>query len=167
MSSSKPETDAARAAAALGRYLRRAVHSVQEAERFLRRRGVSGAGAKVVLGGVQARGWLDDRACARLWAEHWARQGYAWSAIEVKLSAKGLQDDAICACARRLGRSSDDEARARRLAADYLQRHPPARGGPRAAAGLARILASRGFDPELIERVLQDRLGCLSADAER
>ena len=106
----------------------------------------------------RARGWLDDAACARLWADHWAQRGYAWAAIRQKLTAKGLGDAAVEQAAQVLGLASDDEARASRLVASRMRRGPATGRGivlsPRQASRLARTLAGRGFDPQIIERVL-------------
>jgi len=95
---------------------------------------------------------LDDRACAELWADHWARRGYAWSAIRLKLSEKGLDAHAIAHAASRLGTASSDDERARRIVTQHLR---PGEGR-RQQARLGRMLASRGFDQDLIERVLSE-----------
>jgi SOS response regulatory protein OraA/RecX len=98
---------------------------------------------------------VDDRLCARLWADHWARRGYAWSAIRVKLSEKGLDEQAIEHAASWLGTASDDDARARLVIAQRLRR----RAGARQRSRLGRALASRGFDSDLIERILNESFG--------
>ena len=151
--------DARRVLAQVARNIRARVHSTEEVRRVLRARRVR----PVVIGQVvrewQARGWLDDRACARLWAEHWARRGYAWRAIRARLAAKGLDDAASGHAAQALSLASDDEARAQRLVASRLGRGRVATGrvsilSARRKRGLARTLAGRGFDPQIIVRVL-------------
>ena len=165
MSSLKPADDVSRALAAAARYVRTSVRSTHELRAYLHRRGVSPDTAARVVTEGERRGWVDDRACARLWAEQWSRQGYAWAAIRLKLSAKGLHEHTIKDAANRLGMSSDDEARARLVAASYLRRH---KGRPGRQAGrLARTLASRGFGSDLIERVLNESFGSPHSDAER
>ena len=173
MSSSKPAGERAAASrttrvlAALPRYLRTGVRSTRDVRSYLGRRGVSAGRAARLVAGYRARGWLDDRAAARLWADHWAREGYAASLIRAKLSAKGFSEDVIDETATRCCPPTDDQARARLLVATYLQRHAPPRrvrslpapAEGRQAGRLARTLASRGFDSDLIEQVLNESLG--------
>ena len=52
----------------------------------------------------------------------------------------------------KMGTASEDEGRARQLAAQRIRSD----AGPRQRFSLARTLASRGFDSDLIERVLND-----------
>ena len=137
------------------------VRSNEEVCAHLRRRGVSPRRAARALAACRARGLVDDRACARLWAEHWARQGYAWAAIRLKLSAKGLTDDAIRVAEQSMGRAPDDAARARQVVVQRARR-----AGSRGRLGLARALASRGFDADVIDRILTESLGPIPSDAE-
>jgi SOS response regulatory protein OraA/RecX len=109
----------------------------------------------------QAQGLLDDRAAARLWAEHWARQHYADSAIRLKLLAKGFDEPLARNTIARLTCDADDEERARRLLAQHLRRSS-SRSVP---SRLARLLASRGFDSELIERVLRISRNLAASDS--
>ena len=103
-----------------------------------------------MISASRAASLLDDRACARLWAEHWARRGFAWRAIREKLLAKGLPETAIHEAARSVGSTIEDDAtRARQLTSGNLQR---GRGSLRAQ--LIRKLAARGFDEDMIERVV-------------
>ena len=150
MSSSKRADELQRALKTLPKYVAAGVRSTHEVLAYLRRRGIPPQHAARIVSDYRIRGRLDDRACACLWADHWARQGYAWSAIQLKLSAKGLGEDAIAEAASRLGPASTDEARARLLIAQRTQ------GGMdrRQRVRLARTLASRGFDPELVDQVL-------------
>ena len=151
MSSSKP-ADERRVLAALPRYLRSGVRSTDDVLTYLRRRGVSAGRAARLVAEYQARGWLDDRAAARLWAEHWARAGFASAAVRLKLSAKGFDARTITDVANQVVPPSDDEARARLLAARSARRST----GRLARSRLARTLASRGFDSDLIERILDE-----------
>ena len=133
---------------AFARHLRSGVRSSADALAYLRRHDVPLEHARLLLRDATRRGALDDRACARLWAEHWARQGYANAAIRARLDAKALPSSAIDDAIARLSQGEDDElSRARRLVSARRRRgRPPAR--------LAQALAARGFEPELIERLL-------------
>ena len=134
------------------RYTRGRVRSTGEVLAYLRRHGVSSSTAAHVIAASRARGSLDDHACARLWADHWARRGYAWSAIRARLTAKGLAEDVIDAGLRRLAAEATDEDRARALVASSLRRRGTR---PVDVHSVARALQARGFDEEVIARVLQ------------
>ena len=156
MSSSKPEDDeVARALALALRYVRASVHSRHEVRLYLHRRGVAAETASGAVTTLGARGLLDDRACARLWADQWVRRGYASAAVRVKLAAKGLDEETIDHAITQLQISLDDDARAREVAARYAR----PRAGPRERVRVARRLASRGFDSDLIARVLNESFG--------
>lgn len=152
MSSSKDDEDA-RALQAVRRYVRGRVRSTVETLAHLRSRGISAATATRVIAACHAQSLLDDEACARLWAEHWARRGYAWALIREKLSAKGLPNFAIDRAARHVGSTATaDVARAQHA----LVSRTRVGLGPFQRTQLARRLAARGFDDETIERVLPD-----------
>ena len=164
MSSSKPGNDpTTRALAAAARYVRSGARSTSEVIRYLQRRGLPPATAARVVSDYRTRGLLDDRVCARLWAGHWARRGYAWAAIRVKLSAKGLAEEAIAAAAGEWDAPEDDMARARQI----MAAHPASRGGAHARVRAARALSARGFDADLIERLLNESFSPSVSDAER
>ena len=148
MLSSRPEDEPARVLAAAVRYARTGARSTRELRAFLTRRGIAPGTARWILAECRLRGLLDDRACARLWAEHWARAGYAGAAIRLKLAAKGLEGSAIAPIMESMARASDDEARARLVVAQQ-----GSRGG---RAGISRRLAARGYEPDVIERVLNE-----------
>ena len=160
MSSSNPG-DEPRAPAGLLRYLRSGVRSTHEVVSRLRQRGVSSRDAARLVRAYRARGVLDDRAGVRLWADHWARQGYASAAIRLKLAAKGFDAQTIDDTVSRFVPPSDDEARARVLLA---QRRDRVSGRP-GRARLARALAAHGFEPDVIERLLGESFD--PDDAER
>jgi len=177
--------------AAVSRYVRSGVRSTHEALQYLRRRGVPVRRAVAVVSACQAQGLLDDRAAARLWANHWARQGYAAEAIRLKLADKAFDERDILEVIRPLRVSTAEEERARLVLARDARRRT--RGAPRAEAvgrnperahgqpaparrsgpgrpwreskgrpsraRLARVLASRGFDPDLIDRLLAESFG--------
>ena len=156
MSSSKLTlNNAASAVAAVARFARRRVRSTAEVRAYLRRRGVSDVTAEHVLAACRARSLLDDPAAARLWAEQWARAGYAWSVIREKLTAKGFDEAVLERLERTVGTVAEDAARARGLITRDVQQ-PPHRNTAQERARLARRLTARGFDPELIESLLTD-----------
>jgi SOS response regulatory protein OraA/RecX len=146
MSSSNRRGNATTLLTAALRYARAGVRSTQELRTFLSRRGASSSQIESVVAACRTRGLLDDQASARLWAEHWARRGYAWAAIRVKLFAKGFDEPIIATAAGALATPE---------------------GGLRQRAQLARALGARGFDAELIEQVLAEAVGSTPADAER
>ena len=161
MSSLKRASDPARAGA--DRYVRSGVRSTRELRAYLAARRVGSEAAERLIREYERSGALDDRACARLWAEQWARRQYAWNTIRERLITKGLPTDAIESAAQSVGHPAAERSRARALVARA------ARGGGRLAwSRLARTLASRGFDPELIDEVLRNALGPdPDPDAER
>ena len=155
--------DGARALAAVLRYVRSGIRSTTEVRAYLRRRGLAGQAAEAVVAECRARGLLDDGAAARLWAEQWSRRGYAWSAIRLKLSAKGFDEQALAAAERIHGTREQDEARARQVVADRFRRRFPR--GQRVVQGrVARTLVSRGFDSDVIDRVLNEAFGPIPSD---
>lgn len=149
MSSLKPAGEP-RIKAALRRFARAGVRSRQEALDYLARHGCAPTQAAAWVRECQQLGQLDDRAAARLCAGHWARRDYADSAIRSKLLAKGFHEIQIHDSIAALQPDADDDARARRALARTLRRS----GGRHSPARLASALASRGFDSELIERIL-------------
>ena len=151
MLSSKRETKAV-SHAAVPPFLRSRVRSIAEVRARLLRRGDSPRQVAAQLRQYRVLGLLDDGAAARLWADHWARQGYAAAAIRLKLAQKGFPDALVGSILNQDYPPADDEARAR----TWLARRARSRAAHPARSRLARALASRGFDAELIERLLGD-----------
>ena len=153
----------------VARYVRGGVHSTRELRAYLQRRGFTRSEAARLLERLKAAGAADDEAGARLWVEQWARAGYAWAAIHAKLSAKGFDERAIRRAAGR-DAAADDRSRAFGVVAERLRRAVAEGGRPRTdlarrqRARLARRLAARGFDADLIERVLDESLGRRPSD---
>jgi len=123
------------------------VRSVSQARIFLQRHGASQEESLRLLAALQAQGGLDDRACARLWADHWARAGWASEAIHGKLLQKGLSVSTVVSAIAAMGLDVEDEARARQLIRQRGKRKS-------SRLSLSRLLAARGFDAGLIARVL-------------
>jgi SOS response regulatory protein OraA/RecX len=117
---------------------------------YLARKGIGAGQAAEWIHECERLGLIDDRAAARLWAGHWARQNYADAAIRTKLLEKGFHDTHIHDSITALQSDTDDEARAHCALAGALRRA----GGRRSPSRLAGALASRGFGSELVERVL-------------
>ena len=149
-------------AAALLRHLGSGVRSTREARAYLRRLGLPEPDVERLVAASRKRGLLDDRLAARLWAEQWARAGFAAAAIRHKLTTKGFDAHAIADAAKRAALLCDDEARARLVLAQHSRRA----SGPRARVRLTRILASRGFDPDVIQRVLRESFGSPAPEAD-
>jgi len=143
------------------RYTGAGARSTRDVRTHLTRHGVGERLAARAVAEARVRGLVDDRACARLWANHWARQGYAWSAIRLKLAAKGLEGQAVDDAARDVGAASDDDRA--QLIVERVTRAGTA--GPMRGR-LARALALRGFDAELIERILDQAAGPPPPDAQ-
>ena len=137
---------------AIARFIRHRVRSIQEVRTHLLSRCYSPQETDETIRICQQGGWLDDAAATKLWAEHWARQGYAWRAIREKLRARGLGEDTIAVVAKTVGAQVQDEARARQLIAASRIKAADAT----LRSQLARRLASRGFEAELIERILNE-----------
>ena len=136
------------------RFAGKHVRSRSEVLAYLDRRGISPQTAARALEAASALGVVDDRACARLWCGHWARQGYAASAIEVKLKARLIGVSAIRQAIKALQNEQNDLTRAQ----TYLNQ--VARTGRKTAKQLAHALSRRGFDEETIEQIIK------SADEE-
>ena len=131
-------------AAAL-RFCRAGIRSTRQLRDWLKRRGLEEREALAVVRICQERGLLDDTTAAKLWTEHWSRKGYSWSVIVTRLKAKGFERSRIAPLAEVYGGPAD-ESRARQV----VKGMRPGRGSARCA----RKLAARGFDTEVIERVL-------------
>ena len=141
------------------RYIQKSVRSVQEVREHLKRNGVSEEAAEAFIAGAHSRNWLDDRSAAVLWAEHYARKGYAWVYIQERLLQKGFAVRLIERVAKESQLPATDEARARALVANSKD----ACADIRQKSRLARRLALHGFDSEMIEQLLGDSTNCISA----
>ena len=150
MSSSKRRHDASRGVTRLARYARAGVRSRQQVLAHLCRSGVSPRDARRLVETCEARGLVDDEAAVQLWADQWARQGWAWAAIRMKLEARGFTPQAIDRANVRLRGAAEDASRARAVVQARRRR------GVSERQRLARTLALRGFDEDLIEQVLED-----------
>lgn len=150
MLSSKPSDEQTRALRHARQYLRFSPRSVAEVEDYLRQRGYAAPAVSFVLQHARQQGWLDDRACAKLLAVRLADHGWAWRAIHEQLLAKRFDPSVIQEIANTLDLPGTDEQRARTMLHDAGSRP----SGPASRSRVARRLAQRGFDADLIERLL-------------
>jgi regulatory protein len=148
----------ARTVQAVRRYLRAGARSAHELRAFLRKRGVPESAVRSLVASSAKLGWVDDEACAKLCALHWANQGYATDAIRTRLLGKGLDPSIVFRILLRLHLAGDDEPRARALVQRQRRatssRQQTARRPRQTHRHLVGLLARRGFDQDLIERVL-------------
>ena len=139
------------------RYLRFGTRSTAQVRAYLAARQVPERLIGRLVVECSRAGRLDDRACAKLWATTLAERGYAQAAIRSQLAVKGLDAALIEQVLSTPAARAPDDARARTMAEALLRGRSPR--GPQLRRRLARRLASRGFDAELIDRVLADSLG--------
>jgi len=121
---------------------------------YLQRHGVPAREIEQLVVEGTRQGFLDDAACAKLWATHLSDRGYACAAVRERLAAKGLSAGVIERVVRPLEIEQPDAARVRE--ALRAQRSRAARQDARSRARLIRWLARRGYDTELIETALGD-----------
>lgn len=169
MSSSKPppRDEAGRARRLARRYLRFGVRSIHELRAHLQASQVSDRTAASVIAACARQGLVDDRACAKLWAVKLADRGYAWAAVREQLLNKGLEPRVIAQVLAPLASREPDAARARLLLEREMDRGRAARGRTsrrRLHARWARLLARRGFEPDLIAQVFADSPEPVSTD---
>ena len=141
---SKPSRDDA-ALAQVIRYAGKRVCSRSEVLAYLHRRGLPPQTAARALKAAAALNVVDDRACARLCCNHWARLGFAASAIEEKLALKSVDAGAVRIALLELKKEESDRKRAQRWINAQKNRTPKQ---------LARSLAARGYDETVIEELI-------------
>jgi regulatory protein len=135
--------------------LARKAWSGRELARRLRRRGASAEVAQAVVADLAGRGYVDDLAFARWWAEARARGRRVGSRrLRQELAAKGIPREmveaAIAAAFEEVGESDRTlEAGRRRLPA--LLRRQPAR----APARLADYLLRRGYPASAVRHAVR------------
>ncbi len=146
------------------RYLRFGTRSTAELRAYLATRGVSPTDLEPAVSTCSRAGLLDDAVCAKLWATTLADRGYAWEAIRGHLLSKRLEPQLVERTLRPLQARADDASRIRDLVDARLRGR--ARTDPRLRTRLAQLLVRRGFDADLIERVLIESFGPASSHAE-
>ena len=131
------------------RYLRCGTRATAQLYAYLKARDIPVNAIRLIVAESTRQGMLDDHACATLWAVHLADQGYAWDAVQERLLTKGLEAAVVRQVIAPLRAEADDGRRARSFVRQRL--------GQRGAFDRQRVgrwLAQRGFDTELIDRVL-------------
>lgn len=130
----------------------------------LRRRGASTGVAEDVVAELEARGYIDDQAFARQWADGRASRRHLGSLrLREELRRKGIPRDVAEAAVRQAFAESGEEERAleaarRRLPA--LRRRNPGRAAPK----LRDYLLRRGYPGDVVRRVLRHLLGVESEE---
>ena len=144
--------------------------SGRELTRRLRRRGAPAEVAHAVVADLTTRGYVDDQAFARWWAEARARGRRVGSRrLRQELLAKGIPremtDAAIAAAFEEVGEADRALEAARRRLPGLLRGR-----GERAATRLADYLLRRGYPAQAVRRavrtLLTDRAGDLPAADE-
>ena len=144
--------------------------SGRELTRRLRRRGAPAEIAQAVVADLTTRGYVDDQAFARWWAEARARGRRVGSRrLRQELLAKGIPremtDAAIAAAFEEVGEADRALEAARRRLPGLLRGK-----GERAATRLADYLLRRGYPATAVRRavrtLLTDRAGDLPAADE-
>ncbi len=149
------DATARRALTLARRYLRQGTRSTAQFRAYLEARHVSPSLAEALIVQCTREGWLDDAACTKLWARTLRERGYALAAIRAQLLAKGLADGVIERVLTSLRAEADDG----RLAAEIAQKQMRTRASTVVSSPqrLARWLAQRGFDEDVIADVISDR----------
>ncbi len=152
----RPARDVDRWLRAARRYLRFGTRSRAQVRDYLIDRKAPEPVVADVLAACAREGLIDDRVAAKLWAETLRQRGYALSAIHLQLQERGFDDSTIEQALNALRVREDDEQRARMVVAQILTKTSSGSARGRRAS-VARRLARRGFDPELIDRLLSER----------
>ena len=165
-----PALDAKAAKLAAFDLLARRARSTRELSRRLGQRGAPADVARAVVAELEARGYLDDDAFARWWAQVRADQRYVGSLrLRRELAAKGIPREVAATAVE----AAFEEASELDRALEAGRRRLPAllRAAPdRAPAKLAGYLLRRGYPPLLVRRVVKRltgaELGEMSEDGE-
>jgi regulatory protein len=161
----RPTLDVSRARAVAFELLSRKAWTRRDLRLRLVRRGAPAAVAEAVVTDLEGRGYVDDRAFARAWAESRGRgRGLGTRRLRAELLAQGvarpLVDEALAAG----GVLADEEARARALAVRRLAALGPGAPGV-TGRRLWGYLGRRGFPPEVVRRVVRQVSGLEIEDA--
>jgi regulatory protein len=166
----KPTLDEKAARLAAFDLLARQSWSGRELARRLRRRGASADIAQAVVAELTTRGYVDDQAFARWWAEARARGRRVGShRLRQELLAKGIPrqmvEAAIAAAFEEVGEADRALEAARRRLPALLRA-----SGARAGARLADYLLRRGYPASAVRQavrtLLSDRAGDLTAEED-
>lgn len=121
----------------------------------LERRGAPPAVARTVVAALEGKGYVDDRAFARQWAEGRAGRRHLGSVrLRAELRRKGVAPALVDAAVREAFRETDEAKRAQEAA----RRRLPAlarRDAARAPARLRDYLLRRGYPGEIASSVVR------------
>jgi regulatory protein len=155
----RPLLDAKAARIAAFELLARKAWSTRELTRRLCRRGAPLETARAVVADLQSRGYLDDEAFARSWAEARAQgRGIGSLRLSRELSARGVPREFVppaVEAAFHEGSEEDRALEAARRRLPSLRRAAP----DRAPARLASYLLRRGYPPSMVRRVVKRVIG--------
>jgi len=151
--------DARAARLVAGDLLARKAWSSVELVRRLRRRGAPDDVARDVVRDLEGRGYLDDGAFARWWAQARAKGRRVGSLrLRQELAAKGIPRDLAKAAIDAAFEEGPEEDRA--LEAGRRRLSTLARTAPeRAATRLSGYLLRRGYPPQMVRRVVTRLVG--------
>jgi len=137
------------------RYLGFRARTQKEVEEHLRRKGFGGQAIEKAVEKLKGYGFIDDRAFASNWVNSRLRnspKGRAAMAWELK--QKGVDAEIIDEVIGSIS-GEQEEAVANRLAQKYYERYREVEDKRKRAYKVAQALARRGFDWELIQRVIE------------
>ncbi|MFQ5520280.1 MAG: regulatory protein RecX [Candidatus Methylomirabilia bacterium] len=146
--------------------LSRKAWSRRELTARLVQRGAPETVARDVVAELEARGYVDDQAFARQWAERrTGRRSLGSRRLSAELDLKGIARSQAASAIREAFSGTGEEAQAleagrRRLAA--LQRQNPGRAPVR----LRDYLLRRGYPPEIVSQVMRRLVKLEDSDAE-
>lgn len=134
--------------------LARKAWSARDLHRRLRRRGAPDEVAQAVVAELASRGYVDDAAFARFWAESRARSRRVGSRrLRQELLQKGIARDVVTTAVA----AAFEEAPEALRCLEAGRRRLPAllrRGAERAAPRLRDYLARRGYPPAMVMRTV-------------
>ena len=156
--------DARQARAVALELLSRKAWTRRELRERLRRRGAPAETAEAVVGDLESRGYVDDRAFAAAWAESRARgRALGSRRLAHELAAKGVARPLVEAAVRGAFAETDEPARARAAAErrlPFLRRTAP----EQAARRLGAYLLRRGFPGDVVRRTVRETCGVAVPD---
>ncbi len=134
-------------------YLARWDRTAAQVEHFLRGKGASPAQSKQTVGRLSDLRYLNDRAYALRWVEsRLARKPMGRERLKAELLAKGVAESLADRAIREVMRGIDEETLARRVLKAKQRK-----GGRLAPVSAIRLLRQRGFEEEMIDRVIGPR----------
>jgi regulatory protein len=154
MSSPDSETFKRQALTAALEMIARRDHTVREVERKLRAKGFGPAACRAALERCRDLGYLDDARTAKAMVDSLRRRGLGVHRIRAQLRDKGVAAPVIA----ELTDQDDDPSQAlaaARAACDRRRAHFERESDPaRRRAKIYRFLLSRGFEADIIHRLL-------------